>query len=158
MPRQSGTILPKTHSSLLTPRWRKTDSNSRSPRISYNGFETTTRALHHLFCAVVKRSEIRTANSVPGHLYLSLAGRTVARPPATSSRGQGSPAPAMCRALVPQFFRRDRSVTRKHEHGLPPRRVSLLRLVGQHRTGSPPIRAALRRRPLRSDGRRPQLS
>jgi hypothetical protein len=64
----------------------------------------------------------------------------------------------MCRALVPQFFRRDRSVTRKHEHGLPPRRVSLLRLVGQHRTGSPPIRAALRRRPLRSDGRRPQLS
>ena len=52
----------------MTHRWRKTDSNSRSPRISYNGFETTTRALHHLFCAVVKRSEIRTANSVRASL------------------------------------------------------------------------------------------
>jgi hypothetical protein len=53
------------------------------------------RALHHLFCAVVKRSEIRTANSVRASLLKTCRpDRRVARPPATSSCGQGSPAPA----------------------------------------------------------------
>jgi len=52
----------------MTLRWRKTDSNSRSPRISYNGFETTTFERFITFFAVVKRSEIRTANSVRASL------------------------------------------------------------------------------------------
>src|SRR6266446_703031 len=51
-----GTILPKTHSSLLTRRWRKRDSNSRSPRRGDNRRDLSQLSAAAAFSTVAERT------------------------------------------------------------------------------------------------------